>query len=83
MQNLYKQQGVNLISLMIAIVIGLLGIAASFSLFTHLSVTSEKQAQFDAVISKIDSVKVLLQIDIQEAGFGIDQASKDDHFLNV
>ena len=81
MQNIYKQQGVNLISLMIAIVIGLLGIAASFSLFTHLSVTSEKHAQFDAVISKVDSIKVLLQLDIQEAGYGIEEASKDLHLF--
>ena len=76
-----KQAGNSIVSLMIAITISLLGFTASFVLFTQMLTIDSQQTQRQLVLNKHDALRSKIEMDIMNAGFGLDATSINDHLF--
>ena len=75
--NLKNQQGVSIVSLMISVVISLIGVAASFQLFTTMLIVDNEHDQIEKITGRSTQLKINLEMDILEAGFGMDNNIKN------
>ena len=75
------QAGVSIVSLMISISISLLGFAATFSLFTNMSIIKSQQQQKHLLATNLTTLITKIEFDILNAGFDLDHQQTEAHLL--
>lgn len=77
-QGLCRQQGLSMIGLLIGLLISMLGILASLTLYKnllHVATESKIDTLYDGQLASALSI---MQVELQSAGYGIDDADGDD-----
>ena len=72
-----KQSGNSIVSLMISVVISLLGFTASFQLFSTMLIIDSQQGKNNNLLSQASNAKMLLEMEITQAGYGLEAATPD------
>ena len=72
-----KQSGNSIVSLMISVVISLMGFTASFQLFSTMLIIDSQQGKSNNLLSQASNAKMLLEMEITQAGYGLEAASAD------